>query len=555
MKLSDNCAQQIAAVVFGCAGLAIGGPAAAAITPAVGAVTLVAIAGNALTKAKPDDAKQIKKLIKQFADAADARSKTQPYERGKILRATQEKLLIYLPKIDISHARLGEDAFERGGFPEAATRRVLQTLAALEVEKGVEPEQCLFCGEHGKPDAIGLTEDIFNATFGVAFTERAYFEAMEPHLIVGIAEGIGDLKRGQGALADGQAEIMAKLAEMQAAQSVPPSLSDAQFISILSSFGHEEIPQTHWEDALRDSAAKLKELEAQLAQLSNDEPEIAALLDLAREAIDRADFAKAERHLADAEQRDIEAGEIRLRRAVSSREKRAELAAAQGRYVEAADHYAEAARRARVFDEMEWARLKFDEGGAAYERGQYDPEPDLLNRAITAYRAALEERTRDRVPLDWAMTQNNLGTALSTLGERGDEAALQEAITAYRSALEERTRDRVPLNWAATQNNLGNALLALGQRGDDAALQDAITAYRAALEEWTRDRVPLDWAMTQNNLGNAYQTMGDRDETREHWEQSVEYYRAALSVFEGAVPAYEKVVRRNLERVLGNLAA
>jgi hypothetical protein len=37
---------------------------------------------------------------------------------------------------------------------------------------------------------------------------------------------------------------------------------------------------------------------------------------------------------------------------------------------------------------------------------------------VAAYRAALEERTRDRVPLDWATTQNNLGTALATLGAR-----------------------------------------------------------------------------------------------------------------------------------------
>ena len=37
---------------------------------------------------------------------------------------------------------------------------------------------------------------------------------------------------------------------------------------------------------------------------------------------------------------------------------------------------------------------------------------------MAAYRAALEERTRERVPLDWAQTQNNLGNALETLGER-----------------------------------------------------------------------------------------------------------------------------------------
>jgi hypothetical protein len=45
------------------------------------------------------------------------------------------------------------------------------------------------------------------------------------------------------------------------------------------------------------------------------------------------------------------------------------------------------------------------------------------------------------VPLDWAMTQNNLGNALRTLGEReSGTARLQEAVAAYRAALEERTR-------------------------------------------------------------------------------------------------------------------
>ena len=48
---------------------------------------------------------------------------------------------------------------------------------------------------------------------------------------------------------------------------------------------------------------------------------------------------------------------------------------------------------------------------------------------------------------------------LWTLGEReGGTARLEEAVSAYRDALKERTRERVPLDWAMTQNNLGNAL-------------------------------------------------------------------------------------------------
>ena len=37
---------------------------------------------------------------------------------------------------------------------------------------------------------------------------------------------------------------------------------------------------------------------------------------------------------------------------------------------------------------------------------------------MTAFTEALKERTRERVPLDWAATQNDLGAALTILGER-----------------------------------------------------------------------------------------------------------------------------------------
>jgi len=45
---------------------------------------------------------------------------------------------------------------------------------------------------------------------------------------------------------------------------------------------------------------------------------------------------------------------------------------------------------------------------------------------VTAYRAALEERTRERAPLDWAATQNDLGIALRRLGERESGTARLE---------------------------------------------------------------------------------------------------------------------------------
>ena len=90
----------------------------------------------------------------------------------------------------------------------------------------------------------------------------------------------------------------------------------------------------------------------------------------------------------------------------------------------------------------------------------------------------------------------NLGNALQTLGGReSGTARLEEAAAAYRAALEEFTRERVPLDWATTQMNLGNALWTLGERQSGTArLEEAVAALNACLAvttpvwppEWVR---------------------------------------------------------------------
>ena len=59
----------------------------------------------------------------------------------------------------------------------------------------------------------------------------------------------------------------------------------------------------------------------------------------------------------------------------------------------------------------------------------------------------------------------NLGNTLARLGEwEGDTAWLEQAIAAFREALEENTRERVPLAWCKIKINLGIALAALGRQ-------------------------------------------------------------------------------------------
>jgi hypothetical protein len=55
---------------------------------------------------------------------------------------------------------------------------------------------------------------------------------------------------------------------------------------------------------------------------------------------------------------------------------------------------------------------------------------------VAAYYLALQERTGEHVPLDWAVTQNNIGTLLLMLGEReSGTARLEEAVLAFDASM------------------------------------------------------------------------------------------------------------------------
>ena len=202
---------------------------------------------------------------------------------------------------------------------------------------------------------------------------------------------------------------------------------------------------------------------------------------------------------------------------------------------------------------LDWAVTQNNLGAVLWTLGEREDGTERLEQAVTAFTAALEVRTRQQVPLQWAATQNNLGAVLWTLGEREDGTErLEQAVTAFTAALEVRTRQRVRLDWAATQNNLGAALRTLGEREDGTErLEQAVTAFTAALEVRTRQRVRLDWAMTQNNLGAALATLGEREDGTERLEQAVTAFTAALEVYtREQVPLQWAATQNNLGNAL-----
>lgn len=177
-----------------------------------------------------------------------------------------------------------------------------------------------------------------------------------------------------------------------------------------------------------------------------------------------------------------------------------------------------------------------------------------LNDAVIAYRRSLRFRTPDRTPLDYAMTLNNLGTALKHLANLADDedtrrACLQETITAYNGALNIQAEVHAPLDYAMTLNNLGSVLADLANSETEeqarwSSLQEAIEAYHEALRFWTPQSNPYGYAITQSNLGTAYEDLGDIVKALSCWHEAEIYYRqvghvASANQVRGWIDYYE----------------
>ncbi|MCL2384720.1 MAG: CNP1-like family protein, partial [Alphaproteobacteria bacterium] len=68
-----------------------------------------------------------------------------------------------------------------------------------------------------------------------------------------------------------------------------------------------------------------------------------------------------------------------------------------------------------------------------------------------------------------------------------------------------------PLDWAMTQNNLGNALERLGERESGTeTLKKAVEAYGEALKEWTPEAAPYWHNIAQQNLDRVNALLAQR---------------------------------------------
>jgi len=379
---------------------------------------------------------------------------------------------------------------------------------------------------HAEEGSVAAGRDIINTTINQE----------NPETLKLLRETIAD----KNASEEKRREAEVKVAEL-AAKLGFTSQAVTRFFEIL---GEQNVPEEKVPLRLSEIATQFAATRDQLAALKPEDLHAAELARQAKDALDKGSLTEADTLLSRAEE--LEAVALREARKLKQRAQDAEdrhalnlamMEASQGnialtrlRYADAAKLFAVAAAAVPAGQEDERWKYLIKEARALYRQGDEFGDNAAALSAIERYRHLVLLRPRPAFPRDWAMTQNNLGLALRTLGEReSGTARLEEAVTAFREALQENPRARAPLQWAMTQMNLGTALATLGGRESGTArLEEAVTAFREALQENTRERVPLQWAMTQMNLGAALATLGGRESGTARLLEAVAAFREAL---------------------------
>jgi tetratricopeptide (TPR) repeat protein len=223
------------------------------------------------------------------------------------------------------------------------------------------------------------------------------------------------------------------------------------------------------------------------------------------------------------------------------------------------------------------ARMNLTLGIANRTSGVERKSRDSLNAAVAYFQRTLDDWTRDRDPLEWAMTQRNLADALcQQFGLDWDDAPLHPAMAAFQNALTvyqsrsdrldaahvqlgiasdyeiigryEPGRENVskavdhyraalggfdprtyPDDWGDVQLKLANALrvLALSDRGTK-SIEDAIAANKAALTVYSKQDNPIRWAEAQGQLAQCLNQQGQVTSNPDDFRQSISLLRQVL---------------------------
>jgi hypothetical protein len=255
---------------------------------------------------------------------------------------------------------------------------------------------CLF-GLNASADAQQIKAETGGVAIGGSVTGSTINIGVPPEQLAALVRQAADFS-------ETQKKVIAKLeGELD--------LNQRQIRAALGILGENDIPPERLAAKLVEIAERFKDLQSTASAQPGDDPKIAALKTDAQKAIEAGELAKADALLADVETEQRRALDRLAVNAAETSAQRGEIALTRLRYAEAATHFANAAAVFPPNSAHEEKRIGYltQEASALYLQGSEFGDNAALRSAIERRLGLIGLNPRERLPLDWATTQNNLG--------------------------------------------------------------------------------------------------------------------------------------------------
>jgi tetratricopeptide (TPR) repeat protein len=273
------------------------------------------------------------------------------------------------------------------------------------------------------------------------------------------------------------------------------------------------------DNALREIAKHYKELLAKVATLNHDNPEVAKLIEQAKQALEDGEFDEAERLFNQASELDIEAAQEIIRQAQEKANKRlvsaAESLATNGNlkltqlaYRDAGEYYERAIKLLPAGNDETLASYLILVGEAFHYAGLYDQTKPLFERSL-----AIREKVFGQEHSDVAESLNNLAVLHKAQGNYDQAKPLYERAL----AILEKVHGKEHPSVATGLNNLA------GLHSSQGNYDQAKPLYKQALAicEKVFGKEHPNVAISLNNLAELHRTQGNYDQIKPLLERAL----------------------------------
>jgi len=200
---------------------------------------------------------------------------------------------------------------------------------------------------------------------------------------------------------------------------------------------------------------------------------------------------------------------------------------------------------------LDWAMAHKHLANLLYIKAEANKEPAGYEESAASALSALEVFTREETPYEWASLQHRLGLIHYKMGfEAGHTGVLRQALRCHQNALKVYSKRRTTARWAEVMSSFARAAQVFGEHVKSLeAMATAANAYHAVLQVRDRKKGPLAWAATQNNLGSALFLLGKKANNPNRAEAAINAFEAALEIYELRQKHREAAVTgKNLDR-------